>query len=234
VGPNSPDVKAGSGDCRVVRCAIYARKSTEEGLSQPCNSLEVQRESAEAYISSQKHMGWTVLGRRYDDGGYTGANLERPALRALMGDIESGQVDCVLVYKVDRLSRSLLDFARLMGAFEAHGVHLVSVTQQMNTTDSLGRLTLNILLSFAHYAECAIMQSHSVEVAVWRAFRWRGTPHYPGSNSEAISASGRSAQHRLPVVTVGAGRPFSTCMCSLFRAMNVVSARHHGRPSLYL
>src|ERR1700693_3250699 len=136
VGPNSSDVEAGSGNCRLVRCAIYARKSTEEGLSQPCNSLDVQRESAEAYILSQRHMGWMVLERRYDDGGYTGANLDRPALRALVEDIESGQVDCVLVYKVDRLSRSLLDFARLMGVFEEHGVHLVSVTQHMNTTDS--------------------------------------------------------------------------------------------------
>jgi site-specific DNA recombinase len=147
----SSRVKAGSKEYRAVRCAVYARKSTEEGLSQPCNSLDVQRESAEAYILSQRHMGWMVLERRYDDGGYTGANLERPALRALMEDIESGQVDCVLVYKVDRLSRSLLDFARLMGVFEEHGVHLVSVTQQMNTTDSLGRLTLNILLSFAQF-----------------------------------------------------------------------------------
>jgi hypothetical protein len=125
-----------------VRCAIYARKSTEEGLSQPFNSLDAQRESAEAYISSQRHMGWTALERRYEDGGYTGANLERPALRALMEDIESGQVDCVVVYKVDRLSRSLLDFARLIGAFEEHRVSLVSVTQQLNTTDSLGRLTV--------------------------------------------------------------------------------------------
>src|SRR5437879_3220310 len=134
-----------------VRCAIYARKSTEEGLAQPFNSLDAQRESAEAYISSQRHRGWTALERRYDDGGYTGANLERPALRALMEDIESGQVDCVVVYKVDRLSRSLLDFARLIGIFEERGISLVSVTQQMNTTDSLGRLTLNILLSFAQF-----------------------------------------------------------------------------------
>src|SRR5712691_4073441 len=142
-------------ETRVVRCAIYARKSSEEGLSQPFNSLDAQRESAEAYISSQRHMGWIALERRYEDGGYTGANLERPALRALLDDIQSGQVDCVVVYvvvyKVDRLSRSLLDFARLIGIFEERGVSLVSVTQQMNTTDSLGRLTLNILLSFAQF-----------------------------------------------------------------------------------
>jgi DNA invertase Pin-like site-specific DNA recombinase len=151
VRANSPDQKTNSSEARIVRCAIYARKSSEEGLAQPFNSLDAQRESAEAYISSQRHMGWTALERRYDDGGYTGANLERPALRALMEDIESDQVDCVVVYKVDRLSRSLLDFARLMGTFEERGVSLVSVTQQMNTTDSLGRLTLNILLSFAQF-----------------------------------------------------------------------------------
>src|SRR5689334_20074592 len=109
--PSSQEAPARSSEHRVVRCAIYARKSTEEGLGQPFNSLDAQRESAEAYIYSQRHMGWTALERRYEDGGYTGANLERPALRALMVDIEAGQVDCVVVYKVDRLSRSLLDFA---------------------------------------------------------------------------------------------------------------------------
>ena len=160
---------------RVVRCAIYARKSTEEGLSQPFNSLDAQRESAEAYISSQRHMGWTALERRYDDGGYTGANLERPALRALMEDIESGQVDCVVVYKVDRLSRSLLDFARLIGIFEEHGVSLVSVTQQLNTTDSLGRLTLNILLSFAQFERELIAERTRDKMrAARRKGKWLG------------------------------------------------------------
>jgi DNA invertase Pin-like site-specific DNA recombinase len=158
-----------------VRCAIYARKSTEEGLAQPFNSLDAQRESAEAYIWSQRHMGWTVLERRYEDGGYTGANLERPALRALMEDIQSGQVDCVVVYKVDRLSRSLLDFARLIGTFEEHGVSLVSVTQQMNTTDSLGRLTLNILLSFAQFERELIAERTRDKMrAARRKGRWLG------------------------------------------------------------
>jgi site-specific DNA recombinase len=158
-----------------VRCAIYARKSTEEGLSQPFNSLDAQRESAEAYVSSQRHMGWTTLERRYEDGGYTGANLERPALRALMEDIESGQVDCVMVYKVDRLSRSLLDFARLIGMFEEHGVSLVSVTQQLNTTDSLGRLTLNILLSFAQFERELIAERTRDKMrAARRKGRWLG------------------------------------------------------------
>ena len=152
-----------------LRCAIYTRKSTEEGLEQDFNSLDAQREAAEAFIQSQRREGWIALPARYDDGGFTGANMERPALKRLLAEVEVGGLDCVVVYKVDRLSRSLLDFARLMGIFEEHRVSLVSVTQQLNTTDSLGRLTLNILLSFAHYAERAIMQSHSAEVAVWPA-----------------------------------------------------------------
>jgi len=173
--PSSQEAAARMPERRVVRCAIYARKSTEEGLSQPFNSLDAQRESAEAYISSQRQMGWTALERRYEDGGYTGANLERPALRALMEDIESGQVDCVVVYKVDRLSRSLLDFARLIGIFEEHGVSLVSVTQQMNTTDSLGRLTLNILLSFAQFERELIAERTRDKMrAARRKGRWLG------------------------------------------------------------
>src|SRR5229473_2643201 len=134
-----------------MRCAIYTRKSTEEGLEQEFNSLDAQRESAEAYILSQREAGWIALPERYDDGGYTGANLDRPALRRLLADIEAGRIDCVLVYKVDRLSRSLLDFARLTGEFDKRGVSFVSVTQQFNTTTSMGRLTLNILLSFAQF-----------------------------------------------------------------------------------
>ena len=134
-----------------VRCAIYTRKSTEEGLDQQFNSLDAQRESAEAYIQSQKHLGWTLVSHRYDDGGFSGGNLERPALQRLLVDVDAGSVDCVIVYKVDRLSRSLLDFARLMDRFDQRKVSFVSVTQQFNTTSSLGRLTLNILLSFAQF-----------------------------------------------------------------------------------
>src|SRR5204862_6912711 len=126
-------------------------KSTEEGLDQEFNSLHAQRESAEAYISSQKEAGWKLVPDRYDDGGFSGGNLERPALRRLLDDVEARRVDCVLVYKVDRLSRSLLDFARLMDRFDRRSVSFVSVTQQFNTTSSLGRLTLNILLSFAQF-----------------------------------------------------------------------------------
>jgi len=127
---------------KVIRCAIYTRKSTEEGLEQQFNSLDAQREAGEAYIHSQKHLGWTLVSQRYDDGGFSGGNVDRPALQQLLADIDSRRVDCVLVYKVDRLSRSLLDFARLMDRFEQHAVSFVSVTQQFNTTASLGRLTL--------------------------------------------------------------------------------------------
>jgi site-specific DNA recombinase len=135
----------------IVRCVIYTRKSTEEGLDQDFNSLHAQREAAEAYIMSQKHLGWTLVPTHYDDGGFTGANLDRPALQQLLDDIDARRVDVIVVYKVDRLSRSLLDFARLVDRFDQHSVSFVSVTQQFNTTSSLGRLTLNILLSFAQF-----------------------------------------------------------------------------------
>src|SRR5262249_20707942 len=120
-----------------VRCAVYTRKSTEEGLEQDFNSLDAQRAAAEAYIQSQKQEGWQCLRRHYDDGGFTGANMDRPALTNLLADIAQGQVDCVLVYKVDRLSRSLLDFARIIETFEKHRVAFVSVTQQFNTATSM-------------------------------------------------------------------------------------------------
>jgi DNA invertase Pin-like site-specific DNA recombinase len=136
---------------KVIRCAVYTRKSTEEGLEQEFNSLDAQREAAESYIQSQKHEGWRLLPERYDDGGFTGGNMDRPALAKLIKDIERGRVDCVVVYKVDRLSRSLLDFATLMNSFDKHNVTFVSVTQAFNTTTSMGRLTLNILLSFAQF-----------------------------------------------------------------------------------
>src|SRR5580704_19168364 len=141
---------------RPLRCALYTRKSTGEGLNQEFNTLEAQRDAAEAYVRSQVQAGWTALAERYDDGGFTGANLERPALHKLLADIESGGIDAVIVYKVDRLSRSLLDFGRLMEIFERHKVSLVSVTQPLNTTSSLGRLTLNILLSFAEFERSMI------------------------------------------------------------------------------
>lgn len=136
---------------RVVRCAIYTRKSTDEGLDQDFNSLDAQREAAENYIRSQAGEGWVCLPDRYDDGGFTGGNMDRPALQRLMADINAGKIDCVVVYKVDRLSRSLMDFSRIMETFDRHGISFVSVTQHFNTTNSMGRLTLNILLSFAQF-----------------------------------------------------------------------------------
>ena len=136
---------------KLVRCAIYTRKSTDEGLAQEFNSLDAQREAAEAFVLSQKHEGWAVLPEKYDDGGFSGGTMERPALQRLLADISAGKVDAIVVYKVDRLSRSLMDFSRIMETLDAHGCSFVSVTQQFNTTHSMGRLTLNILLSFAQF-----------------------------------------------------------------------------------
>jgi len=135
----------------VIRCAVYTRKSTNEGLDQDFNTLDAQRESGEAFIISQKNEGWECLPEHYDDGGFSGGNLERPGLARLLADVEAGKIDCVVVYKVDRLSRSLLDFTRILETFDKHSVSFVSVTQQFNTTSSMGRLTLNILLSFAQF-----------------------------------------------------------------------------------
>ena len=136
---------------RKRRCAVYTRKSTEEGLDMEYNSLDAQREACEAYVASQRSEGWLLVEGRYDDGGFSGGDLERPALKRLLADIEAGRVDVVVVYKIDRLSRSLMDFARLVEVFERNDVTFVSVTQSFNTTTSMGRLTLNMLLSFAQF-----------------------------------------------------------------------------------
>src|SRR6059058_5624817 len=136
---------------RKLRCAIYTRKSSEEGLEQEFNSLDAQREACEAYVASQRAEGWLLVADRYDDGGFSGGTLERPALKRLLADIEAGKIDVVVVYKIDRLSRALMDFSRLVEVFDRHNVTFVSVTQSFNTTTSMGRLTLNILLSFAQF-----------------------------------------------------------------------------------
>lgn len=136
---------------RKLRCAIYTRKSTEEGLDMEFNSLDAQREACEAYVASQKAEGWLLVPDHYDDGGFSGGTLERPALQRLLADIETGRIDVVVVYKIDRLSRSLMDFAKLVEVFDRNNVTFVSVTQSFNTTTSMGRLTLNILLSFAQF-----------------------------------------------------------------------------------
>ena len=135
----------------VMRCAIYTRKSSDEGLDQAFNSLDAQREAGEAYVKSQASEGWKLNATRYDDGGFSGGSMERPALRRLLGDVDAGEIDVVVVYKIDRLTRSLADFARIVETFDARSVSFVSVTQAFNTTSSMGRLTLNVLLSFAQF-----------------------------------------------------------------------------------
>ena len=134
-----------------LRCAIYTRKSTEEGLEQDFNSLDAQREACEAYIKSQTNEGWSLVKGRYDDGAYSGGHLNRPAIKELLKEIELNRVDVIVVYKVDRLTRSLADFAKLVELFDKHSVSFVSVTQAFNTTTSMGRLTLNVLLSFSQF-----------------------------------------------------------------------------------
>ncbi len=158
-----------------VRCAIYTRKSTSENLNTDFNSLDAQRESAENYIKAQAHEGWIALQDRYDDGAYSGGNLERPALKRLMQDIDKGKVDTIIVYKIDRLSRSLLDFAKLIEVFEEKHVSLVAVTQQINTSDSSGRLMLNILLSFAQFEREVIAERIRDKIAAAKKRgKWTG------------------------------------------------------------
>jgi site-specific DNA recombinase len=167
--------RAGPATLPLVRCAVYTRKSTEEGLEQEFNTLDAQRESAEAFVRSQAAEGWTCLPDCYDDGGFTGGNMERPALRRLLADVAAGKVDCVVVYKLDRLSRSLLDFARMMQVFEEHRVAFVSVTQQFHTATSMGRLVLNVLLSFAQFEREIIAERTRDKVAATRRKgKWTG------------------------------------------------------------
>src|SRR5271157_3067294 len=146
------DLRQNSSPARAkVRCAIYTRKSSEEGLEQEFNSLDAQREACEAYVKSQKHEGWSALPQLYDDPGYSGGTMERPALKRLLADIAAHKIDAVVVYKVDRLTRSLSDFAKIVEVFDSQSVSFVSITQAFNTTTSMGRLTLNVLLSFAQF-----------------------------------------------------------------------------------
>ncbi len=162
---------------RKLRCAVYTRKSTDEGLEKEFNSLDAQRAACEAFITSQRSEGWVLVHDRYDDGGVSGGTLERPALRRLLADIEAGLVDVIVCYKVDRLSRSLMDFAKLVQTFDEHDVTFVSVTQSFNTTTSMGRLTLNILLSFAQYERELIGERVRDKVAASRARgMWMGGP----------------------------------------------------------
>ena len=140
-----------TGDTAIRHCAIYTRKSSEEGLQQEFNSLDAQREACEAYILSQRHAGWRLLPDMYDDGGISGGTMARPALVRLLDEVRAGRVNVIVVYKVDRLTRSLADFAKIVDVLDANGASFVSVTQHFNTTSSMGRLTLNVLLSFAQF-----------------------------------------------------------------------------------
>jgi len=162
----------------IIRCAIYTRKSTDENLDTDFNSLDAQREAAESYIASQREAGWVVLSERYDDAAFSGGTLERPALQRLLADIEAGKIDCVVTYKVDRLSRSLLDFAKLVEVFDRQDVTFISVTQSFNTTTSMGRLTLNMLLSFAQFEREVIGERIRDKVAAskQRGMYMGGTP----------------------------------------------------------
>ena len=177
---------------KTVRCAIYTRKSTDENLELDFNSLDAQRESAENYIASQRHAGWTCLEERYDDGGFSGGTIDRPAFCRLMADVEAGLIDCIVVYKIDRLSRSLMDFARIMETLERHNVSLVSVTQQFNTTSSMGRLTLNILLSFAQFEREIISERTRDKIAAARRKgKWTGGAPVLGYDREKDARGSR-------------------------------------------
>jgi DNA invertase Pin-like site-specific DNA recombinase len=182
------------------RCAVYTRKSSEEGLEQEFNSLAAQREACEAYIRSQRHEGWASAKNRYDDGGFSGGTMERPALQRLLADIRAGRIDIVIVYKVDRLTRSLADFARLVEIFDAQGASFVSVTQQFNTTSSMGRLTLNVLLSFAQFEREVTGERIRDKIAaskkkgMWMGgngrWYWRGMDSNPRSPVRGLAFSG--------------------------------------------
>ena len=187
---------------RKLRCAVYTRKSTEEGLEQAFNSLDAQREACEAYIASQRAEGWMLVHDRYDDGGVSGGTLDRPALKRLLADIEAGLVAVVVVYKIDRLSRSLMDFARLVETFDQHEVTFVSVTQSFNTTTSMGRLTLNILLSFAQFEREVIGERVRDKIAASRARgMWMGGPVPLGYRVEhrklVVDAAGAATVRRV-------------------------------------
>lgn len=134
-----------------IRCAIYTRKSTDEGLDKEFNTLEAQREAGENYVKSQRHLGWDILPTHYDDGGFSGGTINRPAFQKLMNDVQSGLIDMIVVYKIDRLTRSLIDFSKIIEILDKQQCSFVSVTQNFNTADSMGRLTLNMLLSFAQF-----------------------------------------------------------------------------------
>ena len=219
------------------RCAIYTRKSTEEGLEQSFNSLDAQREACAAYILSQKHEGWAELTELYDDGGFSGGSMERPGLKALLADVQAGRVDVIVVYKVDRLTRSLADFAKMVDVFDGAGVSFVSVTQAFNTTSSMGRLTLNVLLSFAQFErEVTAERIRDKVAASKRKGMWMGGAipfGYDVENKALVVHAGEAAAIRTifaEYLAFGSVRQLSAQL----DALGVVSKRRtnrHGRVS---
>ena len=213
----------------VIPCAIYTRKSSEEGLEQGFNSLDAQREACEAFVLSQKEQGWKIVQTSYDDGGFSGGNTERPALRRLLEDIAAKRVRIVVVYKVDRLTRSLSDFAKMVELFDAHGVSFVSVTQQFNTTSSMGRLTLNVLLSFAQFEREVILSDRAHET-IRRSDHGASRAHrYPGARHCDRDFEG-TASRRLDHTDSGGGRvkaarTGSTIDCACLRGSRKTGAR---------
>jgi len=195
-----------------IRCAIYTRKSSQEGLELSFNSLEAQREACEAYIKSQHHEGWRVIATRYDDGGYSGGNMDRPALKQLMADIHAGKVCVVVVYKVDRLTRSLADFAKIIEQFDKCQVSFVSVTQQFNTTTSMGRLTLNVLLSFAQFEREVTGERIRDKIAaskkkgMWMGGTGSARLRGPGSQAGCQRTGSCDGTHRLQPVSASGQR----------------------------
>jgi DNA invertase Pin-like site-specific DNA recombinase len=181
-----------------VRCAIYTRKSTEHGLELEFNSLDAQRDACEAYVKSQASQGWKALPQHYDDPAYSGGNLDRPALQQLLKDIEAGRIDVIVVYKIDRLTRSLADFAKLVEAFDAKVISFVAVTQQFNTTTSMGRLTLNVLLSFAQFErELSSERVRDKVAASRRKGKWTGGPCRLATTPGTKSSSSTRPRPRL-------------------------------------
>jgi DNA invertase Pin-like site-specific DNA recombinase len=186
---------------KLFRCAIYTRKSTEHNLDLEFNSLDAQREACEAYIKSQAHEGWRLIPNRYDDGAFSGASLDRPALQTLLAEVRSGKIDIIVVYKVDRLTRSLADFAKLVELFDQHSVSFVSVTQSFNTTSSMGRLTLNVLLSFAQFEREVIGERVRDKIAASkRKGIWVGGPvplGYASINKKLVVVTEEAEMVRL-------------------------------------
>ena len=222
---------------RKLRCAVYTRKSSEEGLEQEFNSLHAQREACEAYIASQRSEGWALIREPYDDGGFSGGTLERPALKRLLADIEEGLVDVVVVYKIDRLSRSLMDFSKLVEVFDRAGVTFVSVTQSFNTTTSMGRLTLNILLSFAQFEREVTAERIRDKIGRRgrRACGWAAVPlGYRREGPQARRAEGRGRDRPLDLRALPLGRLGTELAREVRRRGRPHQARHADRQELPL